>query len=150
VNSKTKYTTVSAAILTLMMGTAHAKDDDDSKLCTDKTLIGGVYLFHASGFSISPTTGVAQPKAIVEMFRFDADGKLTGGVATVSVNGTVFHSAPTAPGVGGTYTFADCIGTITFPTGPTFDFYLVNKSEIQMIQTNPNTVFQGTAERLTD
>jgi hypothetical protein len=136
-----------------MMGAAHAKDDDqDSKLCTDKTLVGGVYLFHASGFNIPPTPGVPpQPKAIVEMFRFDAGGKLTGGVATVSVNGTVFHSAPTAPGGGGTYTFTDsCIGTIAFSAGQTFDFYLVKKSEIQMIQTNMNTVFQGTAERLSD
>src|SRR5205807_1241081 len=102
VNSKTKCLITAAGIFFGIMAAVHAKDnDEDSILCSARGLTG-TYLFHASGFNIS-VTGVPQPKAIVEVFRFDGDGKLTGGAATVSINGTIFHSQSTAPGAGGTY-----------------------------------------------
>ena len=41
----------------------------------------------------------------------------------------------------------DCSGTITF-NGPTYDMFLPRDGDdISMIQTNPNTVFQGLATR---
>ena len=149
-NSKTKCLITAAGIFFGIMAAVHAKDnDEDSILCSARGLTG-TYLFHASGFNIS-VTGVPQPKAIVEVFRFDGDGKLTGGAATVSINGTIFHSQSTAPGAGGTYAVnSSCVGSLAFLTGPTFDFFVGQKSELQMIQTNPNTVFQGTAERVSD
>ena len=45
---------------------------------------------------------------------------------------------------------SNCVGSLAFLTGPTFDFFVSQKSELQMIQTNPNTVFQGVAERVSD
>ena len=40
-------------------------------------------------------------------------------------------------------------GTIAFDDGPAFDVFLSpDAGELWMIQTNPNTVFQGTATRL--
>jgi hypothetical protein len=52
------------------------------------------------------------------------------------------------PGTG-TYTVEDnCTGTITFD-GPLFDIFLSPRADaIWMIQTNPGTVFQGTATRV--
>jgi hypothetical protein len=41
----------------------------------------------------------------------------------------------------------DCTGTVTL-NGPTFDIFLLKRGDdISMIQTNPNTVFQGLATR---
>src|SRR6266478_8694395 len=99
------------------MAAVHAKEnDEDSIVCSARGLTG-TYLFHASGFNIS-VTGVPQPKAIVEVFRFDGDGKLTGGAATVSINGTILHSQSTAPGAGGTYAVnSSCVGSLAFSAG---------------------------------
>lgn len=78
VNSKTKCLITATGIFFGIMAAVHAKDnDEDSTLCSARGL-AETYLFHASGFNIS-VTGVPQPKAIVEVFRFDGDGKLTGG-----------------------------------------------------------------------
>jgi hypothetical protein len=43
-----------------------------------------------------------------------------------------------------------CIGTIAFDgPGPTFDmFFSPGAEKLWLIQTNPNTVFQGTATRV--
>ena len=102
----------------------------------------GTYVFSASGFNI--VAGVAQPKAIVEVLEFNGDGTLSVPFATVSVNGVIIRSAPSV----GTYTVADdCSGTVLF-NGPAFDIVVARNVEtISMIQTNPNTVMQGTATR---
>ena len=102
-----------------MSSIAQAKDDDaDAKTCSTAKL-NGLYVFHASGFNI--VGSAAQPKAIVEVMRFDGDGKLTAGSpnavvsATVSINGNVFRSPPSTVGAGGTYAVAaGCIGSLTF------------------------------------
>jgi len=62
----------------------------------------------------------------------------------VSLNGLILHSPP---GIG-TYTVADdCSGTILF-AGPAYDIVVSRDGKvIWMIQTNPNSVFQGTATR---
>jgi hypothetical protein len=71
--------------------------------------------------------------------------------ATRSVNGTIVRSPPN--GVG-TYTVeSNCLGTISFTPGPTFDIFIApNGSEIFMIQTIDPTgagpVLQGRAARV--
>jgi hypothetical protein len=111
--------------------------------CSLKTLRGS-YVFTANGYNI--VSGVAQPKTIVEVIDFNGDGTLSVPAATRSVNGMV---ARTPPGGTGSYTVdAACTGTITF-AGPLFDIFISPNGEtLWMIQTNPDTVFQGTATRV--
>ena len=111
------------------------------RACTERTLRGS-YVFSASGFNI--VAGVQQPKAIVEVIVFNGDGTLDVPAATVSLNGVIIRSMPSA----GIYTVEDdCSGTITF-NGPTYDLFLSKDGDdISMIQTNTNTVFQGLATR---
>ena len=109
--------------------------------CTVRSLRGS-YVFSATGFNI--VGGVPQPKAIVEVIVFQGDGTLDVSAATVSLNGVIIRSLPSS----GSYTVEDgCTGTVTL-NGPTFDI-VVSKGgdDISMIQTNPNTVFQGLATR---
>ena len=117
------------------------RSNPDDDVCGVETL-RGTYAFGATGFNI--VAGVAQPKAIVEVIEFHGDGTLSVPHATVSVNGVIVRSSP---GVG-TYTVADdCSGTVLF-AGPAFDLFIARGAEaIWMIQTNPNTVLQGTATR---
>jgi hypothetical protein len=109
--------------------------------CTERSLRGS-YVFSASGFNI--VGGVQQPKAIVEVIVFNGDGTLDVPAATVSLNGVIIRSLHSV----GTYTVEDnCSGTVTF-NGPTYDIFLSKDGDdISMIQTNPNTVFQGLATR---
>jgi hypothetical protein len=111
------------------------------RACSERTLRGS-YVFSASGFNI--VGGVQQPKAIVEVIVFNGDGTLEVPAATVSLNGLIIRSPQSV----GTYTVDDtCVGTVTF-NGPTFDMFLSRDGDdISMIQTNPNTVFQGLATR---
>jgi hypothetical protein len=134
---------VAVAVLGIS-GIALADDQDD---CTLKTL-RGAYVFAATGHNI--VAGVPQPKAIVEVIEFHGDGTLSVPAATRSVNGVVARSLP--GGTGGYTVEAACTGTISFDgPGPTFDVFLSPDGEkLWMIQTNPNTVFQGMATRLLD
>jgi hypothetical protein len=118
-----------------------ARADERNDRCTSRTL-KGTYVFSATGFNI--VAGVAQPKAIVEVIRFNGDGTLLVPAATLSANGVIIRSLPGL----GTYTVEDdCTGTITF-SGPTFDAFISRDGDtVSMIQTNPSTVFQGTAKR---
>jgi hypothetical protein len=113
--------------------------DDD--VCGVNTL-RGTYVFAASGFNIA--AGVALPKAIVEVVEFNGDGTLSVPAVTLSVNGVIARPSPSV----GTYTVEDdCSGTIRFAL-PTFDIFIAPGAEtIWMIQTNTDTVFQGTATR---
>ena len=115
--------------------------EGERRACTVGTLRGS-YVFSASGFNI--VAGVQQPKAIVEVIAFNGDGTLAVSAATVSLNGLIIRSLHSV----GTYTVEDdCSGTITF-NGPTYDIFLSKDGyDISMIQTNPNTVFQGLATR---
>jgi hypothetical protein len=132
---------VAVAVLGLA-GTALANGDQDD--CTLKTL-RGTYVFAATGHNIAATG--PQPKAIVEVIEFNGDGTLSVPGATRSVNGVVGRSLP--GGTGGYTVDAGCSGTITFDGGPAFDvFFSPEGGKLWMIQTNPNTVFQGTATRL--
>ena len=110
--------------------------------CSVKTL-QGTYVFSATGFNI--VAGVAQPKAIVEVIEFNGDGTLSVGAVTLSVNGAIVRMPP--GGLGAYAVERDCSGAIVFE-GPTFDIVVSRDGDtISMIQTNPNTVFQGTATR---
>ena len=111
------------------------------KTCTVQTLHGS-FVFSATGFNI--VAGVQQPKAIVEVIEFNGDGTLSVPAATVSVNGMIVRSSPSI----GTYTVEDdCVGTVAF-NGPTYDIFISKDGDLlSMIQTNPNTVFQGAATR---
>jgi hypothetical protein len=113
----------------------------DNGVCGLETL-RGTYVFGAAGFNI--VAGVALPKAIAEVIEFNGDGTLSVPAATLSVNGVIIRSLP---GVG-TYAVADdCSGTIAF-AGPAFDIFIGRHAEtVWMIQTNSNTVLQGTATR---
>jgi hypothetical protein len=139
---------VAAAIALVVSGVARANDnDDDGKPCSD-AMLRGLYVFSASGFNI--VAGVAQPKALVELIRFDGEGNLTAPMVTVSINGTIVRSSGT-PGI---YTVGpDCTGTLKFldALAPTYDLFVVFKgSEIHLIQTGQNfnglPVIQGTAQ----
>src|SRR5436190_23177536 len=147
-------TAIAALMMLTASGAAQAKDDkdDDVKQCSVATL-HGVYIFHASGFNI--VNNAAQPKAIVEVIRFNGDGHIVGGKVTVSLNGVILGS----PGGGtGTYTVqADCTGEIKFLDGganPKFDLFIgATPSQLYMIQTGQSfntAVFAGTAERVSD
>ena len=121
---------------------AVALADDAENHCTVATL-RGTYVFAAKGYNI--VAGVAQPKTIVEVIQFKGDGTLSVPAATRSVNGVIARSSPT--GVG-TYTVEeDCTGTVFF-NGPSFDIFVApTGKKLWLIETDPGTVFEGTATR---
>lgn len=118
----------------------------DSEECSAKT-VRGVYLFHASGYNI--VNGAALPKAIIEKLVFDGDGNVSTPAVSLSINGTIIQPPQGAPGI---YTVdADCTGTLAFADAAQNRFALQIKptgNEMNMLQTNPNTVIQGTAQRV--
>jgi hypothetical protein len=143
-----KQKLVVAALALGMVGLAQADEDDNGKGCSLSTL-GDVYLFSASGFNI--IGGVAQPKAVVELIRFNGDGTLTGGPATASINGTITRSP--AGGLGNYTVATNCTGALDFgpPTHFTYDFFIAPKAAyLVMIQTGGPVpgVLQGTADKL--
>jgi hypothetical protein len=119
----------------------------DGPKCTPASL-DGLYIFTASGFTI--VGGVAQPVAIVEQIRFNGDGTADVPGGRVSVNGNVFTTAGT-----GTYTISAlaapnraCQGSLAFPGVNLYMFIPPDARDIQAIRTDPNTVFQGTATKV--
>ncbi len=128
-----------------MSGIARAGADNAEQSCSEQTLHGS-YLFATHGFNI--VGGVMVPKAIVEGIDFNGNGTLSSPFATISINGTIIRSS----GSVGSYTLAaDCTGTLTFNGGPSFDIFVEangGSKQVWMIQTNPNTVFQGTATKV--
>jgi hypothetical protein len=134
---------LAAAVLTAVFA-GSARADEAENRCTLKTL-RGTYLLTARGYNI--VAGVPQPKSIIEVVEFNGDGTAFVPAGTRSVNGSVFRGL-TGPGV---YTLEpDCSGTLMFdgPTGPAFDIFVApHGKELWAIQTNPNTVFLGSAVR---
>lgn len=114
----------------------------DDGVCGLDTL-RGTYVFGATGFNI--VAGVAQPKAIVEAVEFNGDGTLSVLAVTLSVNGVIMRP----PLWTGTYTVENgCSGVIAFAV-PSFEIFIARDAEtFWMIQTNSNTVLQGTATRI--
>lgn len=116
----------------------------DQVSCSLRTL-RGVYQFNASGHNI--VNGVAVPKAIIETLIFDGRGGVTTPSISLSANGVIIQPPQGAPGV---YTMeSDCTGTLTFGDGILFDLQArPNGREVNMLQTNPNTVMQGTGVKV--
>jgi hypothetical protein len=123
-------------------GTALA--DSDSQVCGPQTLSGS-YLFATHGWNI--VGGVAQPKAIVEGIDFNGDGTLSVPFSTVSINGVIIQVPPGGVGV---YTVeASCEGTLTFTNGPSYNIFVgPSGKHVWMIQTDANTVFEGTVTKV--
>ena len=137
----TQYVLVVAVAVLGGAAAASANDDQECSLTT----LRGVYVFAATGDNI--VAGVAQPKAIVEMIEFNGDGTLLVPAVTRSLNGAISRGA----GVTGGYTVdAGCTATIAFDgPGPKFDVFLSPRGDRGwMIQTDPNTVLQGTVTRV--
>ena len=90
--------------------------------------------------------GVALPKAIIETLVFDGRGNVLTPEISLSFNGNIIQPPQGAPAV---YTLeADCTGTLTFGDGIMFDLQVKPYGKaVNMLQTNPGTVMQGTAER---
>ncbi len=122
--------------------------------CTP-ALLNGLYVFTARGFSIPTPPDPALPQAIVELIRFHGDGTVSVPGVSLSLNGTI---VVLTPGSTGTYTIADlvpkddaCVGNVTFagPGAPSFNFAVSRRGDtIWLISRNSNTVFQGTATKL--
>ncbi len=135
--------TAAAVAAVLAMPTVASASEDDVVTCNLKTL-RGVYQFAASGFNI--VNGAAVPKAIIEKLVFDGRGGVLTPSVSLSVNGNIIQPPQGNPGV---YTVdADCTGTLTFADGPMFDLQIRPYGKVvNLLQTNPGTVMQGTAER---
>ncbi len=135
-------TLISVAIQFGIFGSARAQNAGSA--CSEQTL-QGTFVFNGTGFNI--VNGSAQPKAIVEGITFSGNGTLSVPFATVSANGQIIQ---VPPGGGGTYSVqANCQGTISFTNGPAFNIYVrPNGNSLWMIQTDPNTVLQGTASKV--
>ena len=131
---------ISAILQFGMSGSALAQGE----VCSEQTL-RGTFVFNAHGFNI--VNGAAQPKAIVEGITFNGDGTLSVPFVTLSLNGQIIQLPP---GGGGTYSVqANCQGTINFTNGPALNIYVrPNGNSLWMIQTDPNTVLQGTASKV--
>jgi hypothetical protein len=118
--------------------------EDDIVTCSARTL-RGVYQFHASGYNI--VNGAALPKAIIETIVLDGRGGVVTPLVALSINGNIVQPPQGNPGV---YTVeADCTGLLTFADGPMFRLQIrPGGRTVNMLQVNPNTVMQGTAEKV--
>ncbi len=121
-----------------------ARAQNAGPACSEQTL-QGTFVFNAHGFNI--VNGTSQPKAIVEGITFNGDGTLSVPFATVSVNGQIIQVPPGGTGV---YTVqGNCEGTLNFTNGPSFNIFVrPNGKSLWMIQTDPNTVFEGTVVKV--
>lgn len=114
------------------------------EVCSEQTL-RGLFVFNAIGFNIA--NGAAQPKAIVEGIDFHGDGTLSVPFATVSINGQIIQVPP--GGVGQYTVNASCQGTLTFTNSASYNIFVrPNGKSLWMIQTDPNTVFQGNVTKV--
>lgn len=139
----TMRTLLALALVSATTSVTRADDDDHERHC-DSTKLKGSYVFSATGFNI--VGGVAQPKTIVELIDFHGNGALTVTGGTVSINGVITQIAPN--GVGNYTVESNCTGTIAFIPGPSFNLVVeVDGKTGWMIQSNPNSVFQGTLTR---
>lgn len=137
-----------SAVMAVASGLAIAApasaSEEDVVTCSLRSL-RGVYEFSASGFNI--VNGIAAPKAIIERLVFDGRGNVLTPAVSLSINGNIVQPPQGNPG---TYTVdANCTGTLTFADGPMFDLHIAPYGKsVRMLQTNPNTVMQGTATKV--
>ena len=79
-----QYVWAGAALSLSISSAAHP--NDDGAACREQKL-NGLYVFSATGYTI--VNGITQPKAIVELIRFNGDGSLSVPGATRSTNGVI-------------------------------------------------------------
>lgn len=145
------WLTTSFLVTALILAVAGVAPADPGHRCRESTL-NGLYVFTASGFgNVSP--GPPQPQAIVELIRFNGDGTVDVPGGRVSVNGLIFPTIST-----GTYTTPTpvdkgCESTLTFdsPGHPALYIFIPPHAHtLQMILISPNTVFQGSATKVSN
>ena len=134
-------------VAAMTLGVSGIASADRRDRCTDAAL-DGFYVFTASGFDI--VSGVSQPIAIVELIRFNGDGTVDVPGGRVSVNGSIFPTIAT-----GSYTIASlaapnkgCEGSLTFHGVQLYMFIPPDALHIQLIRTDPGSVFRGTATKV--
>lgn len=136
-------------VTAMILGVTGVAPADPEHKCRD-SMLNGLYVFTASGFgNVSP--GPPQPQAIVELIRFNGDGTVDVPGGRISVNGLIFPTIST-----GTYTTptpvdTGCESTLTFdsPGNPALYIFIPSHANaLQMILINPNTVFQGSATKV--
>jgi len=129
---------------------------DQTSRC-DESILKGVYVFTASGFTRFPNSAPGTPwvpKGILEVIEFHGDGTLDTPKVTVANpfgdTGDVLQPPSGAPGE--YFINADCTGSVHFfdAGNVTFDIHVdpPRGDTIRMIQTNPpDNVFVGTGNR---
>src|SRR5262245_23245111 len=135
------------SLLVIVMTFAAASVGSADPKCSD-AMLDGLYVLTATGWtSVSP--GPPQPKAIVEIIRFDGKGSADVPGGRVSLNGAVSTTGGT--GIYTTPTPVDngCESTLTFLSGPSHYMFIPPDAKvIRTLQVNPNNVFQGTATKV--
>jgi hypothetical protein len=83
-------------------------------------MLRGLYLWTFDGYA--DLGGNLVPKAVMQGLRFNGDGTTFNAFGTVNIGGTIIIDAT---GGVGTYTVAaDCTGTLSITTGPSFNIYV--------------------------
>jgi hypothetical protein len=142
--AKSMLLSSAVALAAVLASPAAVSANDEAVTCNLKS-VRGVYDFHASGFNI--VSGAPLPKAIIERLVFDGQGGVSTPSVSLSLNGTIVQPPQGNPGI---YSVdADCTGTLTFADGVMFRLHIrPDGRSLNMLQTNPNTVMQGTAEKV--
>ena len=84
-------------------------------------MLRGLYLWTFDGYANLPG-GNLVPKAVMQGLRFNGDGTTINPFGAVNIGGTIIIDAT---GGVGTYTVAaDCTGTLSITTGPSFNIYV--------------------------
>ena len=83
-------------------------------------MLRGSYIWTFDGYT--DLGGTLVPKAVMQGLRFNGDGTTFNTFGTVNIGGTIIFDVT---GGVGTYTVAaDCTGTLSITTGPSFNIYV--------------------------
>jgi hypothetical protein len=100
-------------------GPAPDAPDAPEQVCSEH-MLRGLYLWTFDGYA--DLGGNLVPKAVMQGLRFNGDGTTFNPFGTVNIGGTIIIDAT---GGVGTYTVAaDCTGTLSITTGPSFNIYV--------------------------
>jgi hypothetical protein len=124
-------TSLFAVALSLQCARAESHDGPPARRNCDASMLRGLYLFKGSGFA--SINGAAVPKAILGSVRFNGDGTLVAESLTVTILNLPPASVADSPG---NYTVeSDCTGTLTFPSGLTWNIFVASPTLVSQIQT---------------
>lgn len=120
-----------AAAIALQCVPALSHDGAGGRRSCDASMLRGLYLFKGSGFA--SINGAAVPKAILGSVRFNGDGTLVAESLTVTLLNLPPVSVTDSPG---SYTVeSNCTGTLTFPSGLSWNIYVSSPGFVSQIQT---------------